>query len=203
MERRRKSPEREAEGCCRNKVTGAGAVGTGRGRLRLPDGSKVKPLGRVTHNCLGKSCTVSLLLHTEINTQRHPLHCSSWVWSQPFPGMTEHLVWGSYLTSLRPASISAKEKGSQYEFCPQGVIVRIKDRCVNDCVSTEQVLYFHTHIFILKRMNFSFCKDIFLCPKVRQVLVQLIFLVLEGWEMLWNSPIPKNFDALSKTLLAL
>lgn len=81
--------------------------------------------------------------------------------------------------------------------------MRIKDRRVNDWVSTEQVLFFHTHIFILKRMNFSFCKDIFICPRVRQVLVQLIFLVWEGWEMLWDSPVPKNFDALSKILLAL
>lgn len=62
-------PKKESEGCCRNKVSEAGAVDTGKGRLRLPEGSKVKPLGRVTHSCLGKSCTVSLLLHTEINTQ--------------------------------------------------------------------------------------------------------------------------------------
>ena len=71
----------------------------------------------------------------------------------------ELLVWGSYLTSLRPASLSAKEKGSQYEFLPQGAIVRIKDKHVNDCVSIEQVLFFHTLIFILKRMNIFFCKD--------------------------------------------
>ena len=86
--------------------------------------------------------------------------------------------------------------------------MRIKDRRVNDCVSIEQVLFFHTHIFILKRISFSFCKDFFFfffffCPKIRQVLVQLIFLVWEGWEMLWNSPIPKNLDALNKTVLAL
>ena len=80
--------------------------------------------------------------------------------------MMEHLVWGSYLTSLRPASLSAKEKGSQYELCPQGVVVRIKDTRVNDCVSIEQVLFFHTHIFVLKRMNFSFCKDFFFAPRL-------------------------------------
>ena len=79
------------------KVSEAGAVGTGKGRLRLPEGSKVEPLGRLTHSCLGKSCTVSLLLHTEINTQRDPLHCSPWVCSQPFPGMTEHLGAATWL----------------------------------------------------------------------------------------------------------
>ena len=62
-------------------------------------------------------------------------------------------------------------------------------------------LFWKELAFLSARIFFFFF--FFFCPKIRQVLVQLIFLVWEGWEMLWNSPIPKNLDALNKTVLAL
>lgn len=55
---------------------------------------------------------------------------------------------------------------------------------MNDCVSTER--YFsYSYVFFLKGMNF-FSKRNFFRPKVRWVMVKLIFLGWEGWETLWE-----------------
>lgn len=118
-EEERKAQRAKQTDTAETKRARARAVGAGKGWLGLPDGSKSQA-GKEGHpDCLSENHAQSVRFCTLRSTHRDIRCTAAHGFESALPRYDGAPSLGSYLTSLRPASLSAKRKDHSMNSVPR------------------------------------------------------------------------------------